>query len=296
MSDSQSILVTGSSGQLAQSLALISFDYPEYNFHFANRDQLDFTDPVGVDNFLQQHHFDVVINCAAYTAVDKAEQEAELADMVNHQAVKTLAKYAKQTEAVLIHISTDYVFDGMHCHPYTEQDKTSPKSVYGATKLKGEQAIQAVSPSGLIIRTSWLYSDFGHNFVKTMLRLGRERSQLKVVFDQVGTPTYATDLAKAIMQIIKHHDGQWPHLEQVPVYHYSNEGVCSWYDFANAIFELADIDCQVDPIATKDYPTPAQRPSYSLLNKYNIKHDFKLQIPYWRDSLKTCINQLMEKH
>jgi len=292
----QSIIVTGSSGQLASSLSAISNTYPHFHFTFVGREALDLSDLDGIKTFFDHQHFDVIINCAAYTAVDQAEQEPEQADIINHLAVKTLAKIAKDNDSALIHISTDYVFDGQTYHPYIESDTTGPKSVYGHSKLKGENAITQTACKGAIIRTSWLYSEFGQNFVKTMLRLGQERQQLNIIFDQVGTATYAGDLAKTILDMINFHNGQWSNNRAgVPIYHYSNEGVCSWYDFAKAIFELSSIDCELNPIETKDYPTPAHRPSYSLLNKSKIKHDYRIVIPYWRDSLKDCMKILMEE-
>lgn len=284
------LLVTGKTGQVGQSLQNIAPDYPQYQFTFVGRDQLNLADASSIKAFFQQKRFDVIINCAAYTAVDKAESETELAEQVNHTAVAQLAQIAKQQDTVLIHISTDYVFDGKHYYPYMEEDAANPQNVYGLTKLKGEQSIQAIAPRGAIIRTSWVYSEFGHNFVKTMLRLGQERETLNVIFDQIGSPTYAGDLAHAIMQIISQPDK----LEDCEVYHYANEGVCSWYDFANAIFDLHGIKCRVCPIETKDYPTPAKRPYYSLMNKVKIKQTYELQILYWRDALKKCLTNLQK--
>lgn len=291
----KTILVTGRSGQLGQSLKAIAKNYPDYVFTFATRTDLDLSNEHTIDDYFQQHHFDLIINCAAYTAVDKAELEPELADQINHLAVKQLAEIATQQNTKLIHISTDYVFNGQQYRPYIETDEVEPRSVYGQTKLKGEQALLAALPiNGLIIRTSWVYSTYGNNFVKTMLRLGQERASLNVIFDQVGTPTYAHDLAKAIMSIV----GSETFTQQqvtTEIYHYSNEGVCSWYDFAKTIFELSSIDCNVSPIETKDYPTPATRPHYSLLNKAKIKQQFVITIPYWKDSLHTCLSQLAQQ-
>ncbi|MFT5453492.1 MAG: dTDP-4-dehydrorhamnose reductase, partial [Enterobacterales bacterium] len=237
----QSILVTGSSGQLALSLRSVSKEFPHFHFSFVTREELDLSDLGGIKTFFDNQHFDVIINCAAYTAVDQAEQEPEQADIINHIAVKTLAEIAKNNDSVLIQISTDYVFDGQAYRPYVESDTTSPKSVYGSTKLKGENAIAQTACKGAIIRTSWLYSEFGQNFVKTMLRLGQDRQQLNIIFDQVGTATYARDLAIAILEMINLNDGKWSDNAGVPIYHYSNEGVCSWFDFAKAIFELSGI-------------------------------------------------------
>lgn len=288
MNSNLTVLVTGKNGQLGQSLAKIAQDYPQYELTFVGRDALDLSSSKSIDDYFDGKVFDAIVNCGAYTAVDKAESEFELANQINHLAVAQLANIAKAQNAVLIHISTDYVFDGQNHKPYVEADATAPQSVYGLTKLHGELALQAINPQGCIIRTSWVYSEFGNNFVKTMLRLGKERDALTVIFDQVGSPTYAGDLAKAILDLLsaKH--------STLQIYHYSNEGVCSWYDFAKTIFELSDITCQITPIETKDYPTPAKRPHYSLMNKAKIKHDFGLEIPYWKDSLKTCL-QILEK-
>ncbi len=278
------VLVTGANGQLGQSIRKISADYSRYAFEYIDIQEVDLTSQRAIESFFDQNHFDIIINCAAYTAVDKAETDQELAESINYQAVKVLAKIAKHKDMTLVHVSTDYVFDGQNFRPYVETDKVAPQSVYGATKLKGEQAFQNLGAKGAIIRTSWLYSEFGQNFVKTMLKLGANRGKLTVIFDQIGTPTYAGDLAKAILDSL-------PQLETktAEIYHFSNEGVCSWYDFATAIFDLSHTSCQVGPIETKDYPTPAKRPHYSLLNKSKIKHDLNLEIPYWRDSLVRCL-------
>jgi dTDP-4-dehydrorhamnose reductase len=292
------ILVTGKNGQLGQSLkALVNQRQltvdNRLDFDFVSRDQLDLASTESIEAYFSNNEYDVIINCAAYTAVDKAESEPGLADQINHLAVKQLAEIAKQQDAILIHISTDYVFNGQNYKPYNESDKTDPQSVYGLTKLKGEQAVQAINPKGCIIRTSWVYSEFGNNFVKTMLRLGQEKDQLGIIFDQVGTPTYAGDLANAILQLVS--SEQSATIDQSPstmLFHFSNEGVCSWYDFAKTIFEYAKIPCVVLPIETKEYPTPAKRPHYSLMNKAKIKQTFDLSIPYWKDSLKVCLNKI----
>ncbi|MBD3767907.1 MAG: dTDP-4-dehydrorhamnose reductase [Gammaproteobacteria bacterium] len=293
----QRLLITGKSGQLGQSFAKLVNEYPQYDFIFLGREQLDLSQPDSLERALESIEFDTIINCAAHTAVDKAESEPELADAINHQSVKQLAQIAKQRNVALIHISTDYVFDGKNHKPYIETDPVDPQSIYGLTKLKGEQALHRINPKGCIVRTSWVYSEFGNNFVKTMLRLGKERDQLGIIFDQVGSPTYATDLARALLELLKQigteddkSDNQTD--EVLPIYHYSNEGVCSWYDFAKAIFELAELTVKVNPIETKDYPTPAKRPHYSLMNKAKIKQDFGLDIPYWKDSLQACLNEL----
>ena len=296
----KSVLVTGKSGQLGQSMQKIANDYPLYEFTFVGREELDLSQTQSIAGYFKSHHFDIIINCAAYTAVDKAESEQELAGQINHLAVKQIAQIAKKQNSILIHISTDYVFNGQRYKPYTETDSTDPRNIYGLTKLKGELAIQQVDPQAIIIRTSWVYSEFGNNFVKTMLRLGKERDSLNVVYDQVGTPTYAGDLAKAILDIITLigiQDGNSEILEgsmaeNVSVYHYSNEGVCSWYDFARSIFELKRLTCRVVPIETKNYPTPAKRPYYGLISKLKIKNDLDLTIPHWRDSLIECLNRV----
>ncbi len=285
------IIVLGANGQLGQAIQAIENQYPDYKFIFITRQHCDLSSLASIGDFFKNKPFDVLINCAAYTAVDKAETEAELADKINHQGVRLLGEITQQQKAVLIHFSTDYVFKGENFKPYKEDDPTCPQGVYGLTKLKGEQALQEINPKGVVIRTSWVYSETGANFVKTMLKLGRDRETLSVIFDQVGTPTYAGDLAKAVLDIVSNSRVT----QQNPVfeaYHYSNEGACSWYDFAQAIFELSDIKCHLTPIETKDYPTPAKRPHYSLLNKVKFKQDFGLSIPYWKDSLKTCLTTL----
>jgi len=295
MPDIKTILVTGSSGQLGQSLSSIAGDYSDYVFTFSSRDELDLSDEASIDDFFKHHQFDLIINCAAHTAVDKAESEPELANQINHLAIKQLANIAKQQNTKFIHISTDYVFDGKLYRPYIETDEVAPQSVYGETKLKGEQALLATMPNNaLIIRTSWVYSEFSNNFVKTMLRLGKERDALNVIFDQVGTPTYANDLAEAIMAMVENESVNQSSFES-ELYHYSNEGVCSWYDFAKAIFEYRNMNCDVSPIETKDYPTPATRPHYSFLNKAKIKRCFNLSIPYWKDSLQHCLKKLAQQ-
>jgi dTDP-4-dehydrorhamnose reductase len=250
-----------------------------------------------VSECFENNQFDLIINCAAYTAVDKAEQEQELADAINHLAVKQLAKITQDKNSILIHISTDYVFDGTSHKPYVENDKINPQSVYGASKLKGEQAIQSIAPKAIIIRTSWVYSEYGNNFVKTMLRLGQERENLNVIFDQIGSPTYAKDLADTILLMVDScaaNSNIFQHDTKVHLFHYSNEGVSSWYDFAKAIFELSNIACTVSAIESKDYPTPAKRPHYSVLNKAKIKQNFDLTIPYWKDSLQACLKNLQK--
>lgn len=284
------VLITGATGQLGSEIREISPLYPHYEFTFSDRETLDLTNLCKMEDYFTDKTFDAIINCAAYTAVDKAESESELADTINHRFVSMLSKIAKQNNTKLIHISTDYVFDGKNHRPYVESDPTNPQGIYGKTKCEGENAILTVAPANtIIIRTSWVYSAFGANFVKTMLRLGKERQSLGVIFDQVGTPTYARDLAQAILEILPNINNEKPE-----IYHYSNEGATSWYDFATAIFELSGIQCSVNPITTDQYPTPASRPHYSLLNKAKIKNDFNLTIAYWRDSLKHCLQALGE--
>ena len=292
---SKSILVTGASGQLGSSIkALVSSDL-DNKFTFVDVQELDLIKSEVVEECFANNVFDIIINCAAYTAVDKAESEQDLADKINHLAVKQLAEIAKKQGSTLVHVSTDYVFNGTNYKPYQESDATDPQSVYGLTKLKGEQAFLSVNPKGMIIRTSWVYSEYGSNFVKTMLKLGTERDSLGVIFDQVGTPTYAGDLAKAILDIVLSKENEDILKTGNKVFHYSDEGVCSWYDFAKTIFEISGIDCQVSAIETKDYPTPAKRPSYSLLNKKLIKNAFGIYIPYWKDSLETCLQKLKDQ-
>ena len=298
------ILVTGKNGQLGQSLQKAVIQNStlslQYSFHFVGRDELDLACSDSISAFFSHQRFNAMINCAAYTAVDKAESEPEFADQINHLAVAQLAEIAKQQSIPLIHISTDYVFNGQGFKLYVETDASDPQNVYGLTKLKGEQAMQVSGCAGAIIRTSWVYSEFGNNFVKTMLHLGMERVSLNVIFDQIGSPTYAGDLAETILAIVDHLVINRPQVqfgsevseEGTEIYHYSNEGVCSWYDFAKAIFELSDISCHVNPIETKDYPTPAKRPHYSLMNKAKIKQLPGLVVPYWRDSLKACLKEL----
>ena len=284
----KNVLVTGANGQLGSELRLLSGKADGYAWTFVDRSVLDMADTQAIEDYFAAKTFDAVINCAAYTAVDKAESEPAAADAVNHKAVETMARIAKTKGFSLVHISTDYVFDGSNFKPYTEHEATNPQSVYGQTKLDGEASMLAINPpASAIIRTSWVYSEFGNNFVKTMRRLGRDRHELGVIFDQVGTPTYARDLAQAILRIVPQLRG-----DGTEIYHYSDEGVCSWYDFAKAIFELSGIECKVNPIETTDYPTPAARPHYSLLNKAKIKSAFGLAIPYWRESLGECLKNM----
>lgn len=285
-SELKNILVTGANGQLGNEMRRVASMDAGRVYLFTDVAELDICDEEAVERFVVENTIDCIVNCAAYTNVNKAEEDAVLCDKLNHLAPANLARVAARHGASLIHISTDYVFNGEHYVPYKEDDATCPNSVYGTTKLAGEKAIQALCPQTVIIRTAWLYSTFGNNFVKTMLRLGRERSELGVVFDQIGTPTYAYDLACAIQCILS--KGVVP-----GIYHYSNEGVCSWYDFTKAIFSLGGITtCELKPLHTDEYPTPAARPHYSVLDKTKIKQTYGVEVPYWMDSLKECMAQL----
>lgn len=281
------LLVTGANGQVGSELRVLANNYPSFKWHFTDHLKLDITQEAAVQQYFEQYSFDYCINCAAYTAVDKAESEAEKAATINVEGVRHLAQACYQSGTRLLHLSTDYVYHNNTNTPFVEDAPTAPQSVYGSTKLAGELAAIAAQPETLVVRTAWVYSSFGHNFVKTMLRLGKERNELSVVFDQIGSPTYARDLAVALMAIITQQKEPFR-----GIYHYSNEGVCSWYDFAHAIFEFKNLTCQLKPIETKEYPTPAQRPAFSLLNKRKIKEDFGLSIPHWRDSLRSCLELL----
>lgn len=284
----KNILITGANGQLGNEMRKILTNNASFYTYFTDVAELDITNLDAINNFVSQNNINIIINCAAYTAVDLAEDNKELCNTINHIAVANLAQAAKTGNAKLIHISTDYVFDGTSCHPYTEDDKTCPQSVYGSTKLEGEKALAEILPNDhIIVRTAWLYSAFGKNFVKTMLTLGTTKESLNVVADQVGTPTYAGDLANAIYTIICAE--QWV----AGTYHFSNEGVCSWYDFTKMIHKTAGItSCQVNPISTGEYPAKAARPAYSVLDKSKIKRTFSVNVPYWLDSLEKCISEI----
>jgi dTDP-4-dehydrorhamnose reductase len=277
--------VIGAKGQLGSELEAITKEFS--SFIFTDINQLDICDFTSAQHFVAEHQIEGIINCAAYTAVDKAEEQQALANAVNHLAVKNLAEIAREKNIPLIHISTDYVFDGKGNSPYPTNYPIAPVSVYGKTKADGEKAIVDSGANAVIIRTAWVYSVFGHNFVKTMLRLGQEKPALNVVADQIGSPTNAADLAKFIVENLL--DCQPSGTE---IYHYTNEGACSWYDFAHAIMELKNLNCVVNPIPTKDYPTPAKRPFYSVLDKESTKQKFNITIPHWRDSLKQCLKSL----
>ena len=283
------ILVTGCNGQLGSEIRLLEENYGQHTYFNTDRDELDITNQTAVDDFVKTHAIDGIINCAAYTAVDKAESDKQLCTALNTEAPAYLAAAVEARGGWMVHVSTDYVFDGTKHTPYVETDTPCPNSVYGSTKLAGEFAVGKFCKRVMIIRTAWLYSPFGGNFVKTMLRLGKEKPELGVIFDQIGTPTYARDLAVAIMTAID--KGVKP-----GVYHFSNEGVCSWYDFTKAIHRTAGItSCRVKPLHTAEYPTPAKRPAYSVLDKTKIKETYGLDIPYWEESLVECIKLLADK-
>lgn len=281
------ILVTGANGQLGNELRnVLESEIPGHTL-YTDINELDLTNADAVNSYVVRNEISHIINCAAYTAVDKAEDEKLKCAAINVNAVQNIANAADAVGAKVIHISTDYVFDGTAHRPYKESDKVNPISQYGTTKRKGETALLALAPDSIIIRTSWLYSPYGNNFVKTMLRLGNELPQIKVVSDQIGTPTYAFDLARAIYNIIMSH--QWVE----GIFHFSNEGACSWYDFAKAIHDIAKIEnCEIKPIPTEEYPTAATRPFYSILDKTRIKATYGVNIPYWKDSLIDCITRI----
>lgn len=281
------LLVTGCYGQLGSELQRLAPEYADRcRFFFTDKDELDITDREAVRAFVEENSVDIIINCAAFTAVDKAESEPELCDLLNHIAPGYLAEAVAAVGGTMIQISTDYVFDGTSHLPYREDAPTCPATVYGRTKLAGEEAVIRTCAGSMVIRTAWLYSTYGTNFVKTMLRLGRERDRIGVIFDQIGTPTYARDLARAIMLAVD--KGIVP-----GVYHFSNEGVCSWFDFAQAIHRAAGIaDCKVQPLHTDEYPVPAPRPHYSVLDKTKFKETYGMDIPWWEVSLQDCIKEI----
>lgn len=286
----KNILITGANGQLGQAIKKVATGFPAFNFVYTDYTELDITDTEAIDTIFATQEIHGCINCAAYTAVDKAESDEEMAFKLNFEAALNLADACANYNAQLIHISTDYVFDGKSNRPYTEEDEANPDSIYGSSKLRGEAAAIGTNPATIVIRTSWLYSEFGMNFVKRMRELMQEKESLNVVFDQVGTPTYAVDLAQVILTVLSK-------VYDVPasyggVYHYSNEGVISWYDFAVAIKELTNAACTILPVTSDKYPTAAKRPAYSVFNKQKIKDTFGLQIPYWRNSLKVCLKNL----
>ncbi|NQU80386.1 MAG: dTDP-4-dehydrorhamnose reductase [Bacteroidetes bacterium] len=286
----KNILVTGSYGQLGNELHELADLGLPYHFIWTDADTLDITDKEALKNFVKKNPIDLLINCAAYNAVDKAEEEKEIAELINTKAVRLLAEICKENGAKYIHVSTDYVFNGKTFLPYKETDTPNANSAYGISKLKGEEEALKYD-NALIIRTAWLYSSYGKNFVKTMLRLGAEKESLGVIFDQVGTPTYAFDLANAIIKIINHINDNKKDFNP-GIYNFSNEGVCSWYDFAVSIMKSAGLSCKVLPIETKDYPLPANRPFYSVLNKNKIRSAFNIEIPHWKESLDKCIRKI----
>ena len=288
MAEKKTILVTGANGQLGNEMQVISSACTAYNFLFVTKEELAIDDVEAVKKYFASHTIDYCVNCAAYTAVDKAETEPEKALLINATAVGNLAKVCKEHNTQFIHISTDYVFDGTATSPYKEDHPVAPVNMYGATKLKGEELAQQNNPGSIIIRTSWVYSSFGNNFVKTMLRLMKEKEQLNVVSDQQGCPTYAADLAAAIMQIIQSN----VKINTSSIFNYSNKGVINWYQFASAIKELTASKCIVNPIPAAQYPTPAKRPAYSVLDTAKIQHTFNIAIPFWKDSLQKCLGLL----
>ena len=281
-----SILVTGANGQLGSELKKLSSAYSQYTFTFLTRDEFPLNDTVRIKDYLKSNQFDFLINCAAYTAVDKAESEKELAWQINATAVGVLAAACRDNIIKFLHISTDYVFDGTAKEPYKVDDLTNPQTVYGASKLEGERLAMNENSDAIIVRTSWVYSSYGNNFVKTMLRLFQEKEQISVVNDQIGSPTYAADLAEVIMKMIS--SGQW----YEGIYHFSNEGVISWFDFAGAIKNLSGSSCKINPIPTSAYPTPAKRPAWSVLEKSKIQQHYGIQFRNWEESLRLCIEKI----
>jgi len=288
------ILVTGKNGQLGKSIhKIVTSNEQNSEFVFIGREVLDLSSQDNIINYFNNNSFDIIINCAAYTAVDKAEKEVELANYINHLAISKIAEISNKQKIKLIHISTDFIFDGVSEKAYLESDNPSPLNIYGKSKLEGEVAVcAAMQKNAIIIRTSWLYSEYSNNFVETILRKAQECDELNVVSDQFSSPTNASDLAKVIIQIINHKKFR-NHDQLTQIYHYSSCGVCSWFEFAREILELANIDCQVNPIETKDYLTAARRPKYSFLNTDKIVKGFGLEIPFWKDSLKASIANLL---
>ncbi len=280
------ILITGSKGQLGNEMQQAAVRFPAFNYIYTDVAELDICDKSALDAFVKANNVNVIVNCAAYTAVDKAEDDVELCYKINRDAVRNIAEVASDNKVKVVHVSTDYVFDGTNYLPYTEDMPVCPATVYGKSKLEGEQALLENCKESVILRTAWLYSSFGNNFVKTMMKLGTERDSLGVIFDQVGTPTYAADLADAILQLLSNETF-------VPgIYHFSDEGVCSWYDFTKTIHRMANITCDVKPIETKDYPARTPRPHFSVLNKGKIKSTYGISIPHWEVSLEKCIGLL----
>lgn len=282
------ILITGANGQLGSEMRLLFQETNKDSYFFTDVAELDITNLIDIGAFIKLNNINVIVNCAAYTNVDKAEEDVELCDLINNKAVENLAIVAKEHECILVHVSTDYVFSGKGNLPCTEEQATSPLGVYGKTKLAGEDAIRRVGCKYLIFRTAWLYSEFGNNFVKTMIRLTTEKDSLKVVFDQVGSPTYAGDLAKLIFLIIEKRQYE----QHQGIYNFSNEGVCSWYDFAKEISFIAGTNCDIQPCHSNEFPSKVTRPAFSVLDKTKVKRDFQFEVPYWKVSLTKCINKL----
>ena len=280
------ILITGSHGQLGNEMQQAAARFPAFRFIYTDVEDLDICDKAALDAFVKANAVNVIVNCAAYTAVDKAEDDVELCYKINAEAVRNIGEVAHQNGLKVVHVSTDYVFDGTNYLPYSEDQAVSPNTVYGKSKLAGEQALMETCEQTVILRTAWLYSSFGNNFVKTMIKLGTERDSLNVIFDQIGTPTYAADLADTILKILSHETFT------PGMYHFSDEGVCSWYDFTKTIHRIAGITCDVRPIETKDYPARTPRPHYSVLNKAKIKATYGITIPHWEESLERCMKIL----
>lgn len=285
------VVVTGGNGQLGTEFKKCSTDYPYLNFKFIDIEDLDITDADAIKSYFNINRFDYLVNCAAYTAVDKAEEEPDTAFQINAKAVQNIINSIRKEQTRLIHISTDYVFDGKGIEPYKEDSQTNPQSVYGKSKLEGEKAVQSYHP-GMVIRTSWLYSSHSHNFVKSILKKGAVQKELRVVADQVGTPTYAGHLAQAILTIIDKVEKKITPFT-AGIFHYTNEDSCSWYDFAVAIKEETGLPCEITPVKTEDFPLPAKRPFYSVLSKEKISTTYKLEIPHWKEGLRVCLEQIL---
>lgn len=287
------LLITGANGQLGNEMRVLAPQHPEHNYFFTDIAELDITDKQAVKTFVQENRIEAIVNCAAYTNVDRAEEDETTAYRINAEAPQILGEAAQQAGALLIHISTDYVFNGNACLPYRESDSPAPNTAYGRTKLAGEQLLLEACPSALIIRTAWLYSSFGNNFVKTMLRLAKERNTLSVVYDQIGTPTYAADLAQAIYTILpqlRNNNTTSPR-----IFHFTNEGVCSWFDFTKEILHQAKLTTEVLPIRSEQYQYRTPRPHYSVLDKQKIKDTFAVKVPYWTESLSRCLQILLNE-
>jgi dTDP-4-dehydrorhamnose reductase len=284
------ILITGANGQLGNEIKFLSFQYKNFNFIYTDVEELDISSYSKVERYFFNTQIDLIINCAAYTAVDKAEKEIDKAKRINSIGPLNLRLIAQKNKIPLIHISTDYVFDGRNYRPYKENDLTNPKTIYGKTKLEGEKNVLDYEKS-IVIRTSWLYSTFGQNFVKTILKIAKENDTIRVVFDQIGSPTYAANLAETIVKISQEILSQNKNIIY-GLYHYSNEGVCSWYDFAKEIIDYKKIECHIDAVKSEEFPRPAERPFYSVLDKSKIKQNFKISVPHWKDSLKQCLEKI----